>query len=117
MSDTRAPRHSYSFHAALFSATQSISPGMVDTDFLSVYRTTGYAALPKLLPADVTGAVLYALGTPDNVQVRACTCWLLRCAAFMQRFIGFGHFGEEQVEEIMLQAIQRFDNDVEPAEH
>lgn len=54
----------------VFECSQSISPGMVDTDFLSVFRTTpAYAALPKLQPADVTAAVLFALGTPETVQV------------------------------------------------
>lgn len=49
---------------------QSISPGMVDTDFLNVYDSTVYAQLPKLNPADVTAAVLYALSTSEFVQVR-----------------------------------------------
>ncbi|SPP81336.1 farnesol dehydrogenase [Drosophila guanche] len=46
----------------------SICPGMVDTDFLSVY-SHAVAELPKLQPLDVAKAVLYALDTPDGVQV------------------------------------------------
>lgn len=60
---------------------QSISPGMVDTDFLNVYDSTVYAQLPKLNPTDVTAAVLYALSTPEFVQVRTridYTCTLIR---------------------------------------
>lgn len=49
---------------------QSISPGMVDTDLLNVYESTVYAQLPKLSPADVTAAVLYALSTSEFVQVK-----------------------------------------------
>lgn len=49
---------------------QSISPGMVDTDFLNVYDSTVYAQLPKLNPSDVTAAVLYALSTSEFVQVK-----------------------------------------------
>ncbi|XP_004523201.1 farnesol dehydrogenase [Ceratitis capitata] len=58
----------------------SISPGMVDTDFLSVY-SRAVAELPKLQASDVAKAVMYALETPDYVQV----------------------------EEIILQAMRRFD--------
>ncbi|XP_068156025.1 farnesol dehydrogenase [Drosophila tropicalis] len=46
----------------------SICPGMVDTDFLNVY-SQAVAELPKLQPLDVAKAVLYALNTPDGVQV------------------------------------------------
>ncbi|XP_036673090.2 farnesol dehydrogenase [Drosophila suzukii] len=46
----------------------SICPGMVDTDFLSVY-SQAVAELPKLQAKDVAKAVLYALDTPDGVQV------------------------------------------------
>ncbi|XP_067618646.1 farnesol dehydrogenase [Eurosta solidaginis] len=46
----------------------SISPGMVDTDFLSVY-SRAVAELPKLKASDVAKAVLFALETPDYVQV------------------------------------------------
>lgn len=41
---------------------------MVDTDFLNVY-SQAVDALPKLQPEDVAKAVLYALDTPDGVQV------------------------------------------------
>lgn len=52
---------------------------MVDTNLLSVYDSTLYEYLPKLQPADVTAAVLYALGTSEHVQVnvvtlRVCVC-------------------------------------------
>ncbi|EDW24769.1 GL24329 [Drosophila persimilis] len=46
----------------------SICPGMVDTEFLSVY-SEAVAELPKLQPLEVAKAVLYALDTPDGVQV------------------------------------------------
>ncbi|XP_030370542.1 farnesol dehydrogenase isoform X1 [Scaptodrosophila lebanonensis] len=46
----------------------SICPGMVDTDFLNVY-SQAVAELPKLQAQDVAKAVLYALDTPDGVQV------------------------------------------------
>lgn len=41
---------------------------MVDTDFLSVYSQAVHE-LPKLQTDDVAKAVLYALDTPDGVQV------------------------------------------------
>ncbi|XP_037947988.1 uncharacterized oxidoreductase SAS2370-like [Teleopsis dalmanni] len=53
---------------------------MVDTDFLNVY-SHAVADLPKLKPEDVAQAVLYALETPNNVQV----------------------------EEVILQAMRRYD--------
>ncbi|KAL7730336.1 hypothetical protein ACLKA6_016581 [Drosophila palustris] len=46
----------------------SICPGLVDTDFLNVY-SQAVDELPKLQALDVTKAVLYALDTPDGVQV------------------------------------------------
>lgn len=48
---------------------QSISPGMVQTDFLSAYSTSFYAGLPRLKADDVTDAVLYALSTSEHTQV------------------------------------------------
>ncbi|XP_055849970.1 farnesol dehydrogenase [Episyrphus balteatus] len=47
----------------------SISPGMVETDFLKVYNPASYAPYPKLQPKDVADAVVYALHTPPNVQI------------------------------------------------
>lgn len=47
----------------------SISPGMVDTDFLSVYGSSVYNSMPKLKPDDIAEAVMYALNTPDYVQI------------------------------------------------
>lgn len=61
-------RQELHFHKANIKLT-SISPGMVDTEFLSAYDSTLYASLPKLNVKDVTSAVLYALGTPDYVQI------------------------------------------------
>lgn len=55
-------------HLSLFPPAQSICPGMVDTDFLSVYSQAVHE-LPKLQADDVTKAVFYALDTPDGVQV------------------------------------------------
>lgn len=49
---------------------QSISPGMVDTEFLNAFNSAAYSSLPKLQANDVTAALVYALGTPENVQVR-----------------------------------------------
>lgn len=46
----------------------SISPGMVDTDMLNVY-SRAIADMPKLQANDVAQAVIYALETPDYVQV------------------------------------------------
>ncbi|KAM8706541.1 hypothetical protein ACLKA7_010756 [Drosophila subpalustris] len=46
----------------------SICPGLVDTDFLNVY-SQAVDELPKLQALDVAKAVLYALDTPDGVQV------------------------------------------------
>ncbi|XP_055381458.1 farnesol dehydrogenase [Condylostylus longicornis] len=45
----------------------SINPGMVDTDFLKVYQC--YDKFPKLKPENVAQAVVFALQTPDNVQI------------------------------------------------
>lgn len=42
---------------------------MVDTDLLAVYDLSMYAQLPKLQANDVAQAVMYALNTPDHVQV------------------------------------------------
>ncbi|KAL5284850.1 DHRS11.2 family protein [Megaselia abdita] len=45
----------------------SINPGMVDTDFLKCYQST--EMFPKLKPDGVAKAVVYAMNTPDYVQV------------------------------------------------
>lgn len=42
---------------------------MVDTDLLNVY-SRAVADLPKLQAKDVAQAVIYALETPDYVQVK-----------------------------------------------
>ncbi|XP_075144640.1 retinol dehydrogenase B isoform X2 [Haematobia irritans] len=55
----------------------SINPGMVDTDFLDVYSHT-VADLPKLNPVDVADAVMYALETPNHVQVEDVTLQAMR---------------------------------------
>lgn len=51
-------------------ASQSVSPGMVDTEFLTAFDSSFYSGLPRLKPDDVTAAVLYALSTPKYTQVR-----------------------------------------------
>lgn len=50
---------------------QSISPGGVETemvsdDFVKLLETLGS---PLLRPENISGTVLYVLGTPPNVQV------------------------------------------------
>lgn len=45
---------------------------MVDTDFLKVYSSR-INCMPKLRVQDVAEAVLYALETPENVQVEDIT--------------------------------------------
>ncbi|XP_063705276.1 farnesol dehydrogenase-like [Culicoides brevitarsis] len=47
----------------------SISPGMVDTDLISTFSSSFKDYMTKLQAEDVTAAILYALGTPDRVQV------------------------------------------------
>lgn len=42
---------------------------MVDTEFLAEYNSSFYAGLPRLKSDDVTGAVMYALGTSELTQV------------------------------------------------
>lgn len=42
---------------------------MVDTDMLTAFNSVAHLSLPKLLAKDVTAALLYALGTPEYVQV------------------------------------------------
>ncbi|XP_054725468.1 farnesol dehydrogenase-like [Anastrepha obliqua] len=46
----------------------SISPGLVDTDLLNVY-SDDIINYPKLTAADVANAVMFALNTPNYVQV------------------------------------------------
>jgi NADP-dependent 3-hydroxy acid dehydrogenase YdfG len=54
---------------------QSISPGVVKTDFLVSSGTSiitpdaMYSSNPYLLPKDIADAVLFALGCPPHVQV------------------------------------------------
>lgn len=61
-------RQEINFHKLNIKLT-SISPGMVDTDFLAVYGSSVYAQLPKLKANDIAQAVMYALNTPDYVQI------------------------------------------------
>lgn len=68
---------------------QSISPGIVKTDFLTSSGTklftpdAMYSNNPHLLPKDVADTVLFALGCPPHVQVmiqlKYCTTALLQC--------------------------------------
>ncbi|XP_065361066.1 farnesol dehydrogenase [Calliphora vicina] len=52
----------------------TISPGIVDTDILPTdILTVVKASLPMLKSADVADAVVWALGTPPNVQVHNIT--------------------------------------------
>lgn len=72
-----ATRHDKQMWRAFLSPAQSICPGMVDTDFLSVYSQAVHE-LPKLQSDDVAKAVLYALDTPDGVQVEDIVLQQLR---------------------------------------
>ncbi|KAM7359293.1 retinol dehydrogenase B [Cochliomyia hominivorax] len=56
----------------------SINPGLVDTDFLKVYKDS-VNVLPKLNPEDVAEAVYYALETPKHVQVEDITLQAMTC--------------------------------------
>uniref|UniRef100_U5EVY4 Putative dehydrogenase n=1 Tax=Corethrella appendiculata TaxID=1370023 RepID=U5EVY4_9DIPT len=50
----------------------SISPGLVDADILSTHTHSDNELvkfMPKLLPSDVSSALLYAITTPDHVQI------------------------------------------------
>ncbi|TMW49453.1 hypothetical protein DOY81_005463 [Sarcophaga bullata] len=55
----------------------SISPGMVDTEFLSVYSQS-VADLPKLTADDVAETVYFALETPNHMQVEDITMQAMR---------------------------------------
>jgi NADP+-dependent farnesol dehydrogenase len=57
-----------SYHKAPIKFT-SISPGMVDTDLIDSFSSNFKDVMPKLKAEDVTAAIMYALGTPDRVQV------------------------------------------------
>jgi hypothetical protein len=54
---------------------QSISPGIVKTDFMTsvgskiVTPEAAYSSTPHLLPEDITEMVMFALGRPPHVQV------------------------------------------------
>jgi NADP+-dependent farnesol dehydrogenase len=54
---------------------QSISPGVVKTDFFTSSGTKiitpedMYSSNPHLLPKDIADAIIFALGTPPHVQV------------------------------------------------
>jgi len=47
---------------------QSISPGVVETEMVSEEYVKKY---PSLKPEDIAAGVLYVLGAPPHVQVRA----------------------------------------------
>uniref|UniRef100_A0A1L8E541 Putative dehydrogenase n=1 Tax=Nyssomyia neivai TaxID=330878 RepID=A0A1L8E541_9DIPT len=61
-------RQELRFHGTEIKLT-NICPGMVDTPMLSVFDLRHFAPLPKLSADDVKDAVIYALGTPENVQI------------------------------------------------
>lgn len=86
---------------SVFACTQSISPGMVDTEFLNAFNSVAYSSLPKLQTNDVTAALLYALGTPEYVQVSLT----IKCNDIIHQFHVI--FVRAQVDEIILQAICR----------
>lgn len=102
---------------------------MVDTELLGAYDLTLYASLPKLNVKDVTSAVLYALGTPDYVQVysvyffgnmspllavnmithtadsHTCTYTQIKTLARISGIYKSNKFLFSQIEEIILQAM------------
>nr|CAD7204958.1 unnamed protein product [Timema douglasi] len=51
----------------------SISPGSVDTDMLRAALTEGVEPPPALHSEDIAGAVIYALGAPQHVQIHEVT--------------------------------------------
>lgn len=62
-----------------FYYTQSISPGLVATEFLasySMFSEESIAAMPALNPDDIAAAVIYVLSNPPHVLVsdNKCTC-------------------------------------------
>lgn len=61
---------SMNFFCLFFFSFKSVSPGMVDTELLDTFSSGFKDFMTKLQPEDVTQAILYALGTPDRVQVR-----------------------------------------------
>lgn len=44
---------------------------MVDTDLIDSFSSNFKDYMPKLKAEDVTAAIMYALGTPDRVQVKS----------------------------------------------
>uniref|UniRef100_A0A1B0CSZ1 Dehydrogenase n=1 Tax=Lutzomyia longipalpis TaxID=7200 RepID=A0A1B0CSZ1_LUTLO len=48
----------------------SISPGRVKTEITPSYSDENIEGKPHLMPADISAAVLYTLGTPPNVNVK-----------------------------------------------
>lgn len=79
------PLFQYLIRCYWFYFFQSISPGMVDTEFLTAFDSTFYANLPRLKPDDVTAAVVYALSTSEHTQVNIR--WLI-----WNRNAVFNHF-------------------------
>ncbi|XP_031628322.1 farnesol dehydrogenase [Contarinia nasturtii] len=65
---TQTVRQELAFQQANIKLT-SISPGMVNTEFLTAYDSSFCAGLPRLKCDDVTAAVLYALSTSEQTQV------------------------------------------------
>uniref|UniRef100_A0A6B2EH93 Putative dehydrogenase n=1 Tax=Phlebotomus kandelakii TaxID=1109342 RepID=A0A6B2EH93_9DIPT len=61
-------RQELRFHGAEIKLT-NICPGMVDTPMLNAFDLRHFAPFPKLTVDDVKDAVIYALGTPENVQI------------------------------------------------
>ncbi|XP_059620377.1 farnesol dehydrogenase [Phlebotomus argentipes] len=61
-------RQELRFHGAEIKLT-NICPGLVDTPMLDAFDSGLLAPLPKLTAEEVKDAVIYALGTPENVQI------------------------------------------------
>jgi NADP+-dependent farnesol dehydrogenase len=49
---------------------QSISPGLTNQDILADTDSDLIKLMPRLEPQDVSDAVMFAISTPENVNVR-----------------------------------------------
>lgn len=61
---------------------QSISPGLVATEFMASYSMFSEEAMmvmPTLNPDDVATAAIYVLSNPPHVLVCLCRIYLERC--------------------------------------
>lgn len=72
VSDAHSPsNHVHRMH--LYSSTQSISPGAVDTEIINKDAFSNIDEFPLLLAENVADAVTYCIQTPPNVQIHELT--------------------------------------------